>query len=92
MKSRIAVNYNTRYKTVMPHTDICQHWMISGKVMEIMLLDSDKVQLYDPEDGSKFMEPVDTREAGLFQESGQWYCYPVPKMQNKFNKDTDQDG
>lgn len=78
LRSRAVAYPDTFYRAVMPHSEICIHMGIAGRVMKFRIDLDDKVYLYDPERGSQFGGPILPSEAGLFQVEGENYFYPAP--------------
>jgi len=84
MKSRQIVVADTFYVAVMPHNEICmRHMGIAGKVMKFRLDLNDQVFLYDEQRDQNPIGPITPSEAGLFQEGGEWYFYPIQSLEDE---------
>lgn len=63
------------YRGLMPHSEVCIHMQVAGKVMEFELLPRGAVQLY--KDRQLFSSPILSGEAGIYQnDDGSRYYYP----------------
>lgn len=61
---------------IMPYSEVCMHMKIAGKRMRVQLLPNGRsVQLYSS-NGKPSSFPITTGEAGIFEENGNFYCYP----------------
>jgi hypothetical protein len=63
--------------TKMPHSEVCMSMRVAGKVMRFKVLSERLVQLYDPDNYSKFGAPILPGEAGIFTDSDGMYYYTV---------------
>lgn len=82
--NRKPVILGERYQGEMPHSEVCIHMQVAGKVMEFELLENKRsVQLY--KDGRPFSSPILCGEAGLFREDCDglsFYYYPPIKQES----------
>ena len=62
-------------RALMPHSEVCMHMQIAGKVMPFHFVSERCVQLLN-EDGTMFSFPILTGEAGIFQDVQGYYYYP----------------
>ena len=79
MKPAYYVRPGERVRIVAPHSEVCMHMRIAGKPMLAELRPSHAwgymVQLYRL-DGTPYSAAILTGEAGFYQDSNGYYCYP----------------
>lgn len=74
-QNRKPVIPGERYQGEMPHSEVCIHMRVAGKIMEFELLENERsVQLY--KNGQPFSSPILYGEAGVFRDyDGTFYFY-----------------
>jgi len=77
--TQLFVRPGKRVRLELPHSEVCMHMQVAGKVMTVEYLDRQYpvAQLYY-EDGKEFSAPITMGEAGFYwdQVNG-YYCYPA---------------
>lgn len=68
---KIRVETGKRYKSIMPHSEVCIHMRVADKVMEFEKLERRAVQLF--EDGKPFSHPIFPGEAGVMEDEEGFY-------------------
>lgn len=92
---RINVDSGKRYLTFMPHSEVCMHMRVAGRLMAVELLHRVAVegdvartfymaQLYGL-DGTPFSAPITTGEAGLLHDDRGFYIRPMEGWQNDWS-------
>lgn len=60
----------------IPHSEVCMHMQVAGKVMQVELLPGrNAAQLYRL-DGVAYSSPILPSEAGIREDDGIYYCHP----------------
>jgi hypothetical protein len=75
----IRIKPGEKGRKVMPHSEVCMHMRIAGKVMDFELLDKEypSVQLYtDIDNKHYFSSPITYGEAGVHRDNAGFYYYP----------------
>jgi len=73
-----AVRPGDRVRLELPHSEVCMHMRVAGRVMDVRMTEGryPMAQLLNP-DGSEFSFPIGTGEAGIFGDLDRgFYCYP----------------
>ncbi len=78
MRERKWIEPGESGRAEMPHSEVCMHMQVAGKVMRFTLLAAKRpcVQLWR-DDGSPFSFPILPGEAGIFEEGDAIYYYPA---------------
>lgn len=65
--SRRAARPGDRLRLELPHSEVCMHMRVAGRVMDVRLTEGEHpmAQLLN-EDGSEFSFPITTGEAGIY--------------------------
>jgi hypothetical protein len=61
----------------LPYSEVCMHMKVAGLVMTVLLTLGDFPMAQLIKDGRPFSFPIGTGEAGLFQDAGGYYGYPI---------------
>lgn len=65
----VHVYAGDRFLNEMPHSEVCTHMRIAGKMMECELVGERMVQLYDAKTHQPFSAPITRGEAGVFEDA-----------------------
>jgi hypothetical protein len=66
-----------RYAAEMPHSEVCVHMRIAGKLFYFEWYGGRAVQLFGAASGDcPFSAPILTGEAGIYEDAGGHYFYP----------------
>src|SRR5262245_52843141 len=83
---KVYVKPNEIVRLELPHSEVCMHMQIAGKVMDVKLVQSapgawPMAQLLTPE-GLEYSAAITVGEAGFYYENDtkQFYCYPRERM------------
>ena len=65
-----------RYYVQLPHSEVCIHLRVAGRILPVEFLDNAMVQIYDGND-KELSFPITAGEAGFHFSDfvGGWYCY-----------------
>ena len=63
-------------RSVMPHSEVCMHMQVAGKVMRFHFVSERCVQLLKDLDETNFSFPILAGEAGIFHDDRGFYYYP----------------
>jgi hypothetical protein len=77
-RSHRVLRPGDRVRLELPHSEVCMHMRVAGRVMDVELTDGEHTmaQLLNP-DGSAFSLPITTGEAGIYGSPRDgYYCYP----------------
>ena len=79
----VRIKYGQRGRAVMPHSEVCMHMKVAGKVMDFVLLypDVENGRILAPavqllKDGHPFSGPITHGEAGIYEDASGFYYYP----------------
>jgi hypothetical protein len=76
-EAKTYINPGVRYAAEMPHSEVCVHMRIAGKLFYFEWYGGRAVQLFGAASGDcPFSAPILPGEAGIFQDKGGFYYYP----------------